>query len=335
MSAWSDQDAEPDYDPDRSAGFDWRFRRWPAAIRLLGLKSQQTLPVMDEKEAWGAVRLLIARKHRKNLASSLDPNNHEKFRHWLHLCVPLRRWWASNDGWRSPREPQWYWDLERSIDAPHMEPSEIAAFRLPDDISMDADVVAFASWCQGVSPQRMSDVHGFENASAAIMAGARKLHQSPWICLALVAPILNPIGVKLPGLGMIDSGMRCQQIMRQPYKATEEEAGAILASQQYLAVRDQVKRARARGGVKNPDGFWFALNKSTVLGPGFRVGNWSMQDERLLAQSVVSFDEDDMDRQASYLSVAEAIDASGIKKEKLLAAIRSGESVGGRYWVVE
>jgi hypothetical protein len=332
-SAWFNGWAVPEWEPDRDGGYRADIRRYPSALRLLGRLEQDRAPQVRETDLFYYLRHAILPRHRRTMGEDLEPSIQPEFRRWAASVKPIVSWWKHADSWRSPRETTWYRELEGNKSLPHLEPAEFAQFRLPDDISLDADVVAFQAWCQGVCFERMRafELYGV-HAQKHVQDGLLKVHASPWIRFALAAPLMQPIGVSLPGLGFLDSGVRMQELLKRPYRATDAELAVILRSPGYLVAYDDARRSRKRGGVVNPKGEWYACNQRSPLGVGFRHGGARVWTKTNWDGPVDAFSASTGELVYEYNSVDEAADQHAVRTDKLVRAVQRGTQLAGYYW---
>src|SRR5688572_5576472 len=187
-SAWVDYLAPPAFEPEARSDLDWSVRRWPAAIRILGRKEIHRIERMSESDIYAATSFLNSATRRRNAFTEpiTDewPESAIKLATWMRALPrgrKLRTWWISQWGWRSPTEFPGWQHSEKQLHLPHLEPYEVAKFRIPDDIAMDLDVVMFVAWCQGVSfrmyrSDELQIIH-----KRAVRRGLLKYHMSPWI----------------------------------------------------------------------------------------------------------------------------------------------------------
>lgn len=274
VTGWSDANAPVKFVYERHADVDSTTRRWPAALRILGMGHTMALPRMSEEDVWSGVKELIRPGVRTSLRrlgpDPARPENVQSVLEWV-LSVPgMNTWWASTWGWRSPREFATYRLLEGQISAPHMEPYELAHWRIPDDISGDMDVLLFAAWCQGVHGRHLD--LGREHTSA-LRNGLKKFHGSPWVMFALAAPHMQPTGVLFKDTGYLDSCARLEFLLANPFLATDAELSRIMGSRMFQIAIKTARKLRRKGEYMNPDGTWYVqCRRYLSLGPGFRRG---------------------------------------------------------------
>lgn len=265
-NAWARSSEVPVFTPERRGPLAHHYRRFPAAIRLLGAHEIWACPLLNEHDVFFATRFLVSSGRRtvvhKVGSDDTWPTSAVDLRHFLRrVGKPLVAWWISPYGWRSPREFMGYHMLENEIGAPHIEPYEVAHLRLPDDVSMDLDVVLYQAWCQGVvvrqirGPNKELYQDGHHDA---IRRGMVKLHRSPWFMFALAAPAMSPNGILLGDAGLFDSALRMEWLLKHPYEATDAELAAILNSPGFASGYDRARKRRSRGYAINPDGWWYA-----------------------------------------------------------------------------
>lgn len=243
-------------------------------MRILGRGHSMRLSRMPEEDVWAAVKELIRPDVRTSLRRLLP--DHDRPRHvqevleWV-LSVPgMNTWWASSWGWRSPREFSSYRSTEAQMCVPHVEPFEMAHWRVPDDVAGDMDVLTFVAWCQGVHGRHLD--MGRQH-SISIRAGLRKLHRSPWFAFALAAPHMMPTGVLFRDTGYLDSCARLEFLLSNPYHATDAELARVLDSKMFRAGYAKARERRRRGGYMNPEGTWYVqCSRSKALGTWFRRG---------------------------------------------------------------
>lgn len=256
---------------------DHRFRHLPASIRILAEGLVPELAERDEEEIYGVVRKLlepgartISRAHWEETWSFLW------FMHWYREPAQNRlyRWWGSTKGWRAPQEFKGWHAIEDEWALPHVEPYEVANFRLPDDISCDEDVVLFQAWCQGVRDRDLGDRDPRHAACAeSVRRGLVKFCRSPWVHFAIAAPSMFPIGVLFPPIGYLASCSRMDFLLKNPFSATTGELEAILGSQTFLVAREKMRKKRVRGDYIAPDGEWYVGGGiPKALGRHFRRG---------------------------------------------------------------
>lgn len=176
--------------------------------------------------------------------------------------------------WRSPREWAGYLAALSEVGLPRVFPFEVANFRLPDDISCDADVVLFQAWCQGWKKSNFSKANPLvDDYAASIRSGLKKFARSPWVRFALAAPHMQPIGVLFPGASYVDSSTRLSFLLENPFHATDAELELIFASAVYKAAYRQARDVRRLHDYLNPDGGWYVGGRlSRALGPHFKRG---------------------------------------------------------------
>lgn len=283
IPGWTTQNRPPLMAPERSGPFDWTVRHIPAAIRVLGTFSAIGLPRMAEDESYLAVRALTADQIRRRVDRPPRLDEQEfpaatlAMLRWLTMVEPAARWWKSTSGWRSPREFRGWRTIERQHNFPHVEPYEIAQMRLPEDVSMDADVVLLQAWCQGIShinqKAKLQFTHeAFQNFTERTAAGLVKLHRSPWFMLALAAPHMAPMGVLFGDYGLLRSAERMETLLHHPYLATDGELECVFRAGTFAAGYQKAAKVRERGEYTNPDGGWYALHTKHALGVYFRRG---------------------------------------------------------------
>lgn len=281
ISGWTTQNRPPLMQPERPGPFDWTVRHLPAAIRVLGTFSGIGLPRMGESESYHAVRALTDERARRRVDRlRFAPDDREAtwaMVRWLSMVEPAARWWKSTSAWRSPREFRGWRTLERQHNFPHVEPYELAQMRLPEDVSMDADVVLLQAWCQGVmhgnQKSKLQVTHeAFSPFTERTAAGLVKLHRSPWFMFTLAAPHMAPMGVLFGDYGILRSAERMETLLSHPYLATDGELEAVFRAPTWSTGYDRARTKRERGEYTNPDGGWYALNHRHALGLHFRRG---------------------------------------------------------------
>lgn len=281
--AWSPYSEAPKLVPDRP-GLHFAFRRWPAAISVLCFSNLEYAPLMDEEHIWASTRYFIDPERRRRVTTFKipddQPENHRQLQEWVkdRGNARLRYWWSSPEGWKSPHERirSFRSTLER-LHFPHLEPFELANFRLPDDISTDLDVIILIARCQGVQRKHLTRDSELETAFIEATArGIEKFCKSRWVQLAIAAPFLRAngsIGVLFPGSSYIDSIERMRHLSRHPFQATEGELDIICANAVFRATFEQARRARAQGAYVNPPGYWYVGGTlGGALGQNFRRG---------------------------------------------------------------
>lgn len=294
-SGMKSQNIVPDYEPERQPGLHFAFRRIPAALRVANPDFLPYLGTFTEEHAYAAVRFWLNPDRRKRMTRppGLDEPEHAlRLRDWLiHPDNKIvLSWWNSSDAWRSPREFWGYSSNMAKMGLPHIEPFEVAHFRLPDDISCDPDVVLFQAWCQGWSIKNWKRGKSYdkweerpplsENYPTAIRSGLQKFCRSPYVRFAIAAPFMNGAGVKFGEASLFDSGMRMEYLIRNPFMATDSELSYILTSPVYTDAFLRARVARKGGKYLHSDGGWYAggsINRS--LGSNFKRGG--LQPPRL------------------------------------------------------
>lgn len=277
---WGSTLQPPDFLPERSPALNFGYRRFPAALRVLGFPVLESMPCLSESEIYAAVRWWMRLDVKNTLARRGDvPESAEKLRVWLGYREngAIRTWWKRHYAWRSPREFRGWTNIEAENGIPHIEPYEVANFRLPDDISCDADVVCFKAWCEGVHFRFMVKENPLkEGYPDAIRTGLIKFCRSPWVCFAMAAPYMQPTGVLFPGTGYIDSCLRLEWLLKHPYEASQGELRYILASEMFKAGRKHRRVASRRHDQEMrliPSGGWYVGGSiREALGPDFRRG---------------------------------------------------------------
>lgn len=277
---WAQQHVPPQFDPARPGPLDWTTRHLPASIRVWGAFTKVGPPRLTEEVAFRAVRILTDDHVRRSPTSKRwrlhdKPETHAMVA-WLRCLPHVVKWWSSAKGWRAPREFNGWRNAEPG---PHLEPSEIAQMRLPDDVSMDPDVVLLQAWCQGMTHQVLTRVllpqerakEFWPDPAASLREGIRKLGESPYVQLAMAAPFMPPLGIDL-GPGLVDSATRMGVLLKHPYLASLGELEIILRRPQFTAAYAQAETRRKRGKFVNPDGGWYACCDANALGSWFRRG---------------------------------------------------------------
>lgn len=269
------QEEMPAFRPQDEGPFPVFQRHYPAALRLLGLLTVEGLPHMTADRAYRSVRAIPQRLWEYEAKTP----DEKAWMEWLSRPRGLYTWWKSPYAWRAPREFASYQQLEARLRVPHLEPVEFAEFQLPEDIAMDADVVLFQGWCQGVVRDWMRRVAEkrpeWSERRAALMRGLAKAHQSPWIRLSLAAPHMQPVGVLFPGVDYLTSCERLEHLLEHPYGATVGEMHHIQASPCFQAAYERARIVRRRGSYVNPTGGWYACGLRHPLGGRMRKsGVW-------------------------------------------------------------
>lgn len=283
VCGWQDLNRTPSLEPDVSVPSSPVHRRLPAAIRMLAWEQLRLLPSVQTAEIWMCTRFLMQderRRHLRDVLSCVDADESVKtFVEWIYGIDNLRllRWWKSRDGWRSPVEFDGWRSIELKAGSPHVEPFELAIGQLPDDISMDRDVVALHAWCQGVKAEYIagSESESVKSAHAnSIRDGLKKLISSPWYIFAMCAPFMPVQGVLFRGCGYIDTVRRMEHLVVHPYEATLEELEAIFVSPAFAAARDRAKTKRKYGDYLPPRGQWYVGGAAGTLPSMRRGGVW-------------------------------------------------------------
>lgn len=285
----------PDFTPERLPALHFAYRRVPSVLRVANPESLVYFPPMTEDEAFASVRFWLDPARRAKIrrpASPAEPEHAQKLQEWV--CRPenkgLMSWWTKPDAWRSPREFWGYGAGMENMGLPHVEPYEVAHFRLPDDISCDADVVLFQAWCQGWAFKAWQrgrkkvegeDPHPItKDYAMAIRNGLQKFCRSPYVRFALAAPYMNGAGIQFTGASLFDSAVRMEYLVTSPFMATDQELHCILTSPVYDVAFRRARAARRKGQVINPPGGWYAGNAiPRALGAHFRRGG--LQPSRL------------------------------------------------------
>lgn len=240
-------------------------------MRLLCVSNQGAFEHLDEETAWRLARKFSDPKVKRILQRVKAENETErKFIAAVRAIPELRSWWKSSQSFRSPRTFVGWKQIEAELNAPHLEPYEVARLRLGDDISMDADVVAVCAWAHGVEREWAGRFDTWREHSACLRSGLRKIHTSPWIALILAAPFMAPAGVFFPGHGMMESALRMERILKNPWTATDGEIGHILNSPTFKAGYDRARQVRRQGGYVLHAGPWYACGLANPLGEHFR-----------------------------------------------------------------
>jgi hypothetical protein len=256
----------------------WREdrRHLPAAFRVFG---REAVPNLTEHEAFVGIRRLTTGKMRRQVHLLRPTKNYRpearKLLMWLFLHDDATAWWQSWWGWRSPREFNGWRAEEQRVQAPHLEPHEIAQLRLPEDVIMDRDVVVLHAWCQGVVARFLTQIPEIDVGAPVIpvlKSGLRKLHASPWIQMMLAAPHMAPLGVMFPSRGFSTSSLRMDAILRDPYSATDGELEVVLANYTFKVAYAKSAAARRLGSYMSPAGPWYADGNPHALGVNFHRG---------------------------------------------------------------
>lgn len=265
--------APPAYEAERPGPFAFHMRRWPAALRILASEKQLEAPIFDEDTIWRLTRHWLAPERKRVLRKAPWPTDEdERFVMWVLNTKGIYSWWSSSASWRSQREVQGWKALESELGCPHLEPFEIAQLRLTDDVSMDADVVLLAAWCQGLPKERVADMAVYRDHRKCILRGLRKLHQSPWLAFSIASPWMRPTGVLFPGASFVDASLRMERLLKNPLMATDTELPHILSSPGFKVAYRNATAARRGGGYILPAGPWYACGMATPLGEHFRRG---------------------------------------------------------------
>ena len=188
-------------------------------------------------------------------------------------CPELLTYWGGSGGFRAQREFEGYSSIHLNMNLPRIEPFELAAWKLTDDISTDADVLMLVSWAQGVTAGviKKRPLHR-DSYSVDLMAGLTKFHASPWVAFGLAAPFMRATGVAFPGIGYIDSCERLEYLLRNVHQASMTELAIIMRSQEYTKAYTKARRVRhtARPSFMNPPGAWYADGTPRPFGDHFR-----------------------------------------------------------------
>lgn len=278
-SGWGSGTRPPDFTPARMPALHFAHRRVPAAIRVANPDALPRLAPQTEEEAFASARFWLDPERRRSIQRLKPPNEAKHaqiLQDWVLLPVnrPLVAWWKSPQAWRSPREFPGYRRRMESLGLPHVEPFEVANFRLPDDISCDADVVLFQAWCQGMMAAAFhKDNPLLPRHATAIRDGLGKFASSPWVRFSLAAPHMEPVGVIFPGSSYFDSCLRLEYLLSSPFSATDSELEHILQSGVYKIAEGKAKVLRKAGTYLNPNGNWYVGGSiSRALGGAFRRG---------------------------------------------------------------
>lgn len=232
-------------------------------------------PGFDEEEAWRVSRGLSDPGTRLRLETvhGLSPNE-LALREWILTAGDLLWFWKRHAFVRTQKEFKGYHELERALLVPHLEPFEVASWRLTDDVACDGDVVAFVAWCQGVKAATLRHIPALSGREfgAALGMGLQKLHRSPWTAFALAAPFMRPSGVIFPGHGYLESCVRLEWLLNHTHRATDAELVAIMASQTYTVAYEAARKIRGSRHAEytNPPGPWYAARVQRAMGEHFR-----------------------------------------------------------------
>lgn len=283
---WTTPDVPAGFDPEHGWSTSEARRHLPAVVRFLSVRG---FPNLNEEDCFAAVRAMNHGTRLARVKTFLEgrrpaPNargwyqGEQKMLYWLRLHPVAHAWWSSRWAWRSPKEFTGWRSGERSVDAPHVEPYELARLRLPDDIVMDFDVVMLQAWCQGLTTRfierRLAEepLRLQRPVPSHLLTGLRKLHASPWFQFLLAAPHMQPVGVAFPGSSFTENLVRTEWLITHPYEATDAELAVILGSFQFRVSYGQALQTRRDGQYMLPDGPWYSDGNSACLGKGFRRG---------------------------------------------------------------
>lgn len=279
-SGWQEPSLPPTFEPIVLWDGPHEARRWPSAIRILGKAALPYLKAIPEAEAWAALRELMEDSRRRTLGHGELIVKEGDYKAYVEdwLCSAenrlLRRWWKSFEGWRSPREYTGYRALESRNKLPHFEPAEVARFKLPDDISLDEDVMLFQAWCQGLQVESVLHLYRPAEHKERIREGHYRFATSPWIMFAIAAPLMEPTGILFGEHGYLQSCKRLETLLRLPFTATTGELEVIFRSPSFLAARERAKKLRASGDYWSPNGNWYVGGRFSFL-PLRRGGEWT------------------------------------------------------------
>lgn len=266
------------FDPERAGNFREERRTLPAAIRLFSTTG--FTPKMAEKECFASIRNLSVPSIRRGIRNARPTKknrpNTRKMLMWIYIHPEATDWWRSQWAWRSPREIPGWRRVEYDLEAPHIEPYELARLRLPEDVILDADVILLQAWCQGVTSRWIAKLEdydlGGQTITKALLVGLRKLHSSPWFKFLLASHHLQPVGVTFPRCNFSTSTLRMDAILRDPYSATDAELEVVLGSYTYKLGYAKAASFRSHGQYMSPPGPWYSVGSPDCLGKYFRRG---------------------------------------------------------------
>lgn len=280
------QNLEPDLISERLPELWYGTRRIPSVLRVANPETVQFLGKLNESTAYAAVRYWIepsriSKIHQKPPDGA--PEHAVLLQSWA--VYPgngaILAWWRGKrdtghgrTAWRSPREFVGYGSRMKEMRLPKVEPFEVANFRLPDDISCDADVVLFQAWCQGFQHHHFAKDNPLkERYATAIRSGLEKFCRSPWVRFAIAAPFMEAVGVMFPGHSYFDTSMRMEYLLQNPFHATDEELKHIMMSSTFTNGFNQARAARRGGRYLSPSGGWYAGGSlRQALGTDFKRG---------------------------------------------------------------
>lgn len=291
VTGWGRIDKYPSIEAENPVSDGPIYRRWPSALRVLARPQLHELHTKESHIVWELCRFLMPDQRRKALRATQESDGIDDdvkfFIDWLYRepNVPLRKWWTGRNAWRSPKEFTGWRSVETECGSPHVEPYEAAISLLPDDISMDKDVLTWHAWCQGVvieSYPMQRDMVTRHAHHTSLREGLRKYITSPWVMFSHAAPFMVPTGVLFSGALYTDACRRLERLLEHPFEASVEELESIFRSPQYPVAYAEAARRRRYGDFLLPRSSTYVGGAVGYLAHQRRSGIW-LAERRIAA----------------------------------------------------
>lgn len=228
---------------------------WPAAFRIL----LGTRPPGDEVE-W--LRGLTTKQVCRFIAISrhldLDerPDILERYAYarnlWDLVCSDpvMRDWWSSPSAWNPskqwPRIGKDQKTIKQRLEF-KMDPYELANMITPPDLRDNVPFLILQAITQGITKAQLHDMGVRFDDKKTFIAAAEAINSSRYLQFRMGLPhVFFRGGLPLNGYSIMDKMERGQQLLKDPWAATQEEVDGSLAHQQWMKARKAARAERKR-----------------------------------------------------------------------------------------